>query len=353
MSMRTFFRRDSRGREEARPEYGSVKQPFADRFPAVWITAVLGISLLAFLFATDMRFLSPSNINSIMLDSAQILIMAVPMTFIMVTAGIDLSVGSTLILASVIASDVMARLAGTPEQIAAFEFPNAGMAMTVGILAGLLAGAAAGAFNGYLIAYLNLPPFIVTLATMGAYRGIALVLTNGTNNIHVPPQLQQNFGAAAGPFGIPLPVLLALVIAVLGWLVLRFTVWGTRSLAIGSNPEGTRRSGVRIRAHIFWLYVSAGVAAGIAGIIDLARFTSTSVEGHLMDNLDSISAVVLGGTSLFGGVGNMPGTVIGSLLPSVLQNGFIQLHLPPFWQPVILGVVLLAAIGYDTLRRRK
>lgn len=343
----------SKAREEESLLYGAKRQPFADRFPAVWIAAVLVVSLLAFSIATNFSFLNPSNVNSMFLDAAQILIMAVPMTFIMVTAGIDLSVGSILILASVVASDVMARVAGTPEQVAAFEFPNADVAIMVGILAGLGAGILAGAFNGYLIAYLNLPPFIVTLATMGAYRGIALVLTDGTNNVHVPQELQQGFGAAKGLFGIPMPVLLAVGIAIVGWFVLRYTVWGTRSLAIGSNPEGARRSGIKVRAHIFWIYVSAGVAAGIAGIIDLARFTSTSVEGHLMDNLGAISAVVLGGTSLFGGVGNMPGTVIGSLLPSVLQNGFIQLHLPPFWQPVILGLVLIAAIGYDTMRRRR
>lgn len=341
-----------RNRKVEKLEYGSAKQPFADRFPAIWITAVLALSLLAFSAATDFGFLTGSNVNSMMLDAAQILIMAVPMTFIMVTAGIDLSVGATLILASVVASDVMARLAGTPEEVAAFEFPNAEFAIAVGVLAAIATGLAAGAFNGYLIAYLNLPPFIVTLATMGAYRGVALVLTNGTNNVHVPNQLQADFGAAKWA-GLPLPVILALAIAVVGWFVLRYTVWGTRSLAIGSNPEGARRSGIKVRAHIFWLYAAAGIAAAIAGLIDLARFTSTSVEGHLMDNLDAISAVVLGGTSLFGGVGNMPGTIIGSLLPSVLQNGFIQLHLPPFWQPVILGVVLLAAIGYDTIRRRK
>lgn len=350
MKLRTL---PPKAQTHAAPGYGSIKRPFADRFPAVWITVVLAVSLLAFSAATRFSFLSPSNVNSMFLDGAQVLIMAVPMTFIMITAGIDLSVGSTLILASVVASDVMARMAGTPEQVAAFEFPNADMAIACGVLAGIAAGMAAGAFNGYLIAYLNLPAFIVTLATMGAYRGLALVLTNGTNNVHVPQELQQNFGAAKGLLGIPLPVLLAIAIAIAGWFVLRFTVWGTRSLAIGSNPEGARRSGIKVRAHIFWLYVSAGVAAGIAGIIDLARFTSTSVEGHMMDNLDAISAVVLGGTSLFGGVGNLPGTIIGSLLPSVLQNGFIQLHLPPFWQPVILGLVLIAAISYDTLRRRR
>lgn len=350
MNTRTLL---SRSKKDEQINYGSVRRPIADRIPAVWITGVLGISLLIFSVAANFSFLSGSNVNSIMLDAAQLLIMAVPMTFIMITAGIDLSVGSMLILTSVVASDVMARVAGTPEQVAAFEFPNAGAAIAVGVIAGLVVGLVAGAFNGLLIAYLGLPAFIVTLATMGAYRGIALVLTDGTNNVTVPPDLQENFGAAKGPLGIPLPVLLALAIALVGWFVLRFTVAGTRSLAIGSNPEGARRSGIKVRRHVFWLYVASGLAAAVAGIIDLARFSATSVEGHLMDNLDAISAVVLGGTSLFGGVGNIPGTVIGSVLPSVLQNGFILLHLPPFWQPVILGGVLIAAIAYDTLRRRR
>jgi len=329
-----------------------LKRPFADRFPAAWITAALVISVIVFSAFTQGRFASASNLNNILLDAAQTLIIAVPMTFIIITAGIDLSVGSTLILSSVVAAWVMAQVSGTPEQVAAFEYPNAGVGIVTGIVAGLLVGLAAGALNGYLIAFLRLPAFVVTLATMGGYQGLALVMTGGTNLVNVPPVLQRDFGAAKLFGVVPLPVVLALVIAAAGWFILRFTVSGMRTLAIGSNIEGARRAGIRVRLHIFWLYALTGLAAGVAGMIDLARFLSTSVEAHGQDALDAISAVVLGGTSLFGGIGNIPGTVVGSLLPSVLQNGFIQLHLAPFWQPVVLAVVLIIAIGYDTLRRR-
>lgn len=328
------------------------KLPFADRFPAAWITTALVVSIVVFAGLTQGRFTSASNLNNILLDAAQTLIIAVPMTFIIITAGIDLSVGSTLILSSVVAASVMARVSGTPEQVAAFDYPNGSAGIAAGIIAALGVGLLAGALNGFLIAFLRLPAFVVTLATMGGYQGLALVLTGGTNLVNVPPLLQRGFGAAKLFDVVPLPVVLAVAIAVVGWFLLRFTVSGMRTLAIGSNIEGARRSGIRVRLHIFGLYAVTGLAAGIAGIIDLARFLSTSVEAHGQDALDAISAVVLGGTSLFGGVGNIPGTVVGSLLPSILQNGFIQLHLPPFWQPVVLAVVLIIAIGYDTLRRR-
>ncbi|MGE3192104.1 MAG: ABC transporter permease [Microbacteriaceae bacterium] len=301
---------------------------------------------------TQGRFASSSNLNNILLDSAQTLVIAVPMTFIVITAGIDLSVGSTVILSSVVSATVMARVSGTPEQVAAFDYPNAGMGIAAGIIAALLVGLLAGALNGFLIAFARLPAFVVTLATMGGFQGLALVMTGGTNLVNIPPLLQREFGAAKLLGVVPLPVVLAVVVALIGWFLLRFTVSGMRTLAIGSNLEGSRRAGLRVRLHTFWLYAFAGLAAGVAGIIDLARFLSTSVEAHGQDALDAISAVVLGGTSLFGGVGNIPGTLVGSLLPSVLQNGFIQLHLPPFWQPVVLAIVLIFAIGYDTLRRR-
>lgn len=330
----------------------ALKLPFADRFPAAWITAALVLSVVIFSAFTQGRFASSSNLNNILLDSAQTLIIAVPMTFIVITAGIDLSVGSTVILSSVVSATVMARVSGTAEQVAAFEYPNGGMGITLGVVAALLVGLLAGALNGFLIAFMRLPAFVVTLATMGGFQGLALVMTGGTNIVNIPPLLQQEFGAAKLFDVVPLPVVLAVAVAVVGWFLLRFTVSGMRTLAIGSNLEGSRRAGLRVRLHTFWLYALTGLAAGIAGIIDLGRFLSTSVEAHGQDALDAISAVVLGGTSLFGGVGNIPGTVVGSLLPSVLQNGFIQLHLPPFWQPVVLAIVLIIAIGYDTLRRR-
>jgi ribose transport system permease protein len=334
-------------------EFGAARRPFTDRYPALWITVALVVVMVAFSAATEGRFTNSSNVNNMLLDAAQILILAVPMTFIIITAGIDLSVGSILILSSVVAADVMARFSGTPEQVAMFQFPNAAVGIPVGVAAAIATGLLAGAVNGALIAFLRLPAFIVTLATMGVYQGIALILTGGTNQVTVPPALQTEFGTAKLFDQVPLPVLVAVVVALTGWFLLRFTWIGTHSLAIGANEEGTRRAGVRVRLHVFWLYAFAGLAAGIAGVIDLSRFAATSVEAHASDALDAISATVLGGTSLFGGIGNIPGTVVGSLLPSILQNGFIQLHIPPFWQPVVLGVFLVAAVGYDKLRRRR
>lgn len=329
------------------------RRSISERLPAIWVTIALAATVVALAAATNGRFVNGTNVSNILLDSAQLVILAVPMTFVISTAGIDLSVGTTLIISSVVGARVMGHFAGTSAQVAMFEFPHAGRGILLGIVAAVVTGFGAGSINGYLIAYRGLPPFVVTLATMGAYGGLADVITDGKNIISIPPQFQSDFGTSQLFGAVPYPVLLALVVAGVGWFILRFTVWGTRTLAIGSNAEASRRVGVDVKRHMFMIYACAGMCAGIAGLIDLARFTSTSIEGHTTDNLSAIAAVVLGGTSLFGGLGNISGTVVGSILPGVLNNGLIGIHVQPFWQPVILGVALLIVISYDTHGRRK
>lgn len=329
----------------------SHKRRIDDRFRGIWITVGLLVALVVFTVALPgLRFLGGRNLANIALDSVTILILAVPTTLILISKGIDLSVGATLVLSSVVVALVIRELGGSPEEVQMMEFPQAAIAVPVAILAGLGTGLVCGGINGVLIAKLRIPPFIATLGTMGMYFGFAQILSGGTNQVFIPVEMQQVFGAQR-VFGVPVPVLLGVGIALVVWIWLERTRGGMRTYAIGANSEGARLAGVNVNRHLIRLYVFAGFCSAIAGIVDVSRFRATAIEGHTLDNLEAITAAVLGGTSLFGGVGGVPGTIIGSVFPSVLSSGFIQLRVPPFWQPVVLGAVLILAVWYDRSRR--
>jgi ribose transport system permease protein len=326
----------------------------SERYRGLWV----GLGLIAVVIAftsilPGFRFVGVSNLTNLALDSTQILIMAVAMTFVMIAAGLDLSVGSVLVLSSVVTAIVMAEFSGTAEEIRAFEYPQAHIGIPVGIIAGLATGTATGFINGLLITQLRLPPFIVTLGMMGIALGAALVITNGVNTPYVPDSLQRAFGAARIWGLIPLPVIVAVVVTAIGWIVLSRTKFGVYTYAIGANPDGARRAGINVDRHLLWIYSANGLCAAIAGVVEVSRFATTAINSHLTDNLQAITAVVLGGTSLFGGIGSMGGTVIGALFPSILQNGFIQVGIQPFWQQIILGIVLITTIAVDANRRAK
>lgn len=346
---------DARKQPKAKEAEGSEhRTPIDDRLPGIWIGIALLVAVGVFTVLTPaFRFAGAVNLTNIALDASQILILSVATTFVIITAGIDLSIGAILVFSSVIAAWAMGTFSGTPEQVRAFEFPNAGVGITLGVAFALLASAGAGLLNGILIAYLALPPFIVTLGTLGIFTGLALVLAGGRNQVTIPGELTELLGAARLWDVVPVPVIIAIVVAAIGWFILSKTRIGVYAYAIGANREAARVAGINIRRYTIWLYSFSGLSAGIAGIIDVARFRTTSIEAHTTDNLQAISAVVLGGTSLFGGIGHMAGTIIGSVFPSVLKNGFIQLHIQPFWQPVVIGAVLIIAVAYDTRRRAR
>lgn len=319
-----------------------------DRFRGIWVTIILAVSIAFFTFATpNFQFFSASNFAGIADAATTTLILSVPMTLLLIVGGIDISVGGILVFSSVIASLVIAAIVGE-----APNGPNAGIAIAAGTVAALATGAACGAVNGFLIAYARLPSFVATLATMGTFFGLAFVVTNGQNIVSIPAILQSGFGQNRLGGVLPLPILVALALAAATGIWLRRTRGGMRTYALGSNAEGARRAGVNVQRHLFRLYLFTGVCAGIAGFIDIATYRSTSIEAHTLDNLQAITATVLGGTSLWGGVGGMVGTVLGAFFPSILRSGFVQIYVPPFWQPVVLGVVLVAAIWFDAWRHR-
>jgi ribose transport system permease protein len=192
---------------------------------------------------------------------------------------------------------------------------------------------------------------IVTLGTMGMSLGFALLLTHGVDISEVPESLVLTVGSGRAA-GIPLLVIITAVVFVIGALVLVFTRFGRYTYAVGSSPEACRRASIDVTIHLMKVYMLAGMLSGLAGYLSLARFATTTLSGHLTDNLQVIAGVVIGGTSLFGGSGGMMGTLIGIIIPVMLLDGFVVLGLPPFWQQVAVGAVLIGAVYFDQLRRK-
>lgn len=316
-----------------------------------WIFVVL-VALIAFFTAVEPNFANPVNIRSIAADNAALLVLAVGMTFVIVTAGIDLSVGSVLIFSGVVAAQVMLVLGGDPQN------PDAGAAqagwgvVAAGVFAGLVAGLAWGVVNGLLVAKAKVPPLIATLGTLGMALGAAYLVTGGTDVRGIPQRFTSTVGFGLVFGVVPWLVVIAAGVALVLGLVLAFTRFGRYTYAVGSNPEAARRVGIKVDRHLIKVYALMGSLAGLAGVMSLAHFSTTTISGHSADNLAAIAAVVLGGTSLFGGVGKVAGTVIGVLIPAVLQSGFVTIGVNPYWQNVAVGAVLVAAVYLDQVRRR-
>ncbi len=319
----------------------------AMRSNSLWIFLALILIIVVFSIMKPSAFLGSYNIKTIFIDASVALTLSVGMTFVIITAGIDLSVGSVLVFSGVIALKVMIALAG-----GATASANAGWGtILVGVAAGLAVGVGWGVINGVLIALLEIPPLIVTLGSFGAALGLADVLTGGVDLSGVPNSFGSSIGGGSvGP--IPVLVLIAGVVTIVLGVVLHTTRFGRYTYAIGSNAEAARRSGINVNRHLIKIYALAGLLSGLGGVLSLAYFTTTTISGHTTDNLTAIAAVVIGGTSLFGGVGAMAGTVVGVFIPVVLASGLVIVGVQSFWQQVMIGVILVAAVYFDQLRRR-
>jgi ribose transport system permease protein len=242
----------------------------------------------------------------------------------------------------------------TMEAMSGGDASKAGWSViVVGLVVAVLAGTAWGLINGFLIAVAGIPPLIVTLGTMGAALGAALLLNNGSDVHTVPVILNKQLGYGTSLGIVPNLVLIAVVLTLVGAWLLHTTKFGRYTFAIGSNAEGARRAGIGVTAHLMKVYTLTGVLAGLAGFLSLAYYNSTTITGHTSDNLNAIAATVMGGTSLFGGVGSVLGTVIGVFIPAVLKKGFNITGVPDFWQMIAVGAVLIAAVWFDQRRRRQ
>jgi ribose transport system permease protein len=305
------------------------------------ILLILVAMIVVFSALEFSSFATVANLRNVTTDASVLLVLAVGMTFVIITAGIDLSVGSVLVFSGVIAARLMNAVGG-----------NSWGTILVGLLGALVAGSAWGALNGTLITRLRVPALIVTLGTFGMAQGAALLITGGTDERTVPPKLVDTIGVGRLFGQIPYIVLIAAAVALAFGVVLRFTRFGRYTYAVGSNLDAPRRAGINVDRHLAKVYGLAGTLAGLAGFLSLARFSTTTIGGHSTDNLNAIAAVVLGGTSLFGGIGTIGGTVVGVFIPAVLQNGFVITGVQPFWQQVAVGAVLIVAVYLDQLRRR-
>jgi ribose transport system permease protein len=304
-----------------------------------YMFAVLVVMFVIFSVLSPTTFPTQANVKNLVVDTSIVLVMSVGMTYVMVAAGFDLSIGSVLVFAGICAVKTMSWVGGQ----------GYGTALA-GLVAALVGGVAWGLFNGFCVTRLRVPALITTLGTLGAALGIANLMTNG-NDISVSQksmiQLQID-----DVFGMPWIVWLSVVVVLIGGAVLRYTRFGRHTYVIGSNDEAARRAGINVNAHLVKLYAISGALAGLAGMMSLVRFSTTTIGGHSQDALTVITGVILGGTSLYGGYGVVLGTVIGIFIPTVLQNGLVVQNVQPFWQNVAIGFILIGAVYLDQLKRR-
>lgn len=305
----------------------------------VWIALVLAAMLVAFGVLRPHSFATSFNLLNLVGDAAILLLLAVGMTFVIVTSGIDLSVGGVLVFSGVTAAKAMSAVGA-----------ESGTALLVGPLVAVATGLAWGVLNGFVVAYGRIPALIVTLGTLGMSLGGALLITGG---VDLRASSRLNLGLGLDKFlGVPQIVWISGAVTVVLAVLLAQCRFGRHTYAIGSNTEAARRAGVRVERQLVKVYGLAGLLAGLAGYLSLAKYGITGVSAHSTDNLQAIAAVVIGGTSLFGGAGTVLGTVIGVFIPAVLQNGFQILGVRPFWQQVVVGAVLIVAVYLDQWRRR-
>jgi ribose transport system permease protein len=293
------------------------------------------IALFIALSIASPNFLTSTNLSSVVRQTAVINIMALGMTLVIISGGIDLSVGSILAFAGLLGTRAMERHAGIP----------------AGLLIGLFMGTLCGLANGTMITSLRINPFIVTLGTMGIYRGLALIVSNGLPVHDIPPSF--SYLGEGNLLGVPFVLWILLVCALAMHVLLEHTRLGRYAFAIGSNPDAAFYAGVPVAFHTVAVYSIAGLLTGLAGMIEASRLMTGQPTGGQGYELQAIAAVVIGGGSLRGGEGSVLGTLIGAFIMGLLSNGSDLLGANPYWQQVIIGAVIILAVSFDELRKRR
>lgn len=294
----------------------------------VLILLIIGFGLIA-----D-SFFSVQNFSIIAQQASINIVLAAGMTFVILTGGIDLSVGSILAAAAVVALIVSG-------------IPDIGL---MGIAAALLAGLVFGLINGGLIAFLKLPPFIVTLGSLTAVRGIARLI--GDDKTVFNPDLPFAFIGNDSILGVPWLVVIASLVIIGSWFILRRTVLGLHIYSVGSNPEAARLSGIKVWKVLLFVYAMSGLLAGLGAVMVSSRLMAANgLQLGQSYELDAIAAVILGGTSFVGGVGTIVGTLIGALIIAVLTNGLVLVGVSDIWQYIIKGLVIIGAVALDRYRQ--
>ncbi|MEZ5934087.1 MAG: ABC transporter permease [Alphaproteobacteria bacterium] len=317
-------------------------------FLAKFAPLIFLLVLMAVFTLLEPRFLSSLNLFNVMRQVSIFGLLAIGMTFVILTRGIDLSVGSLLAFAGLVAAAVAkggfeCRFAvGAEAEAAGFGWPLA-------LLAAIAVGVLAGGLQGLAITKLKVPPFVVTLGGMSAFRGAALLFAGG-GPISGFDEGYRWWGQ--GYVGlVPVPVIIFLSFAVLAHILLRYTRFGRRVYAVGGNPEAARLSGLNVDRITLQVYLIIGFMAGLGGFVLSARLNSAEAVAGLTYELTVIASVVIGGTSLFGGIGTIFGTVIGTLLIGILLNGLVLNNVSSYVQQIIIGIIIVLAVAFDTFAK--
>jgi ribose/xylose/arabinose/galactoside ABC-type transport system permease subunit len=316
---------------EQRTWDGPALRRFALRYALVIILAVFVVALAL----TNRSFLTVSNLNVILIQVAANALLATGATFVILTGGIDLSVGSVVGLSGVVA--------------ALFAQDDGALTCAEAVGLGMLAGGAIGAFNGLLVAIAKVPPFVATLGNMTVASGLAFVFSDGQP---ISGLSDQFLGLSGTVHGISIPVMVMIVVVAIAWLVLARTRFGMHIYAVGGNAHAARVAGVNLRTTRLAVYVISGVLAGIAGVLLAARATAGIANSGTGYELNAIAAAVIGGISLAGGRGSLIGTVFGFLIIGVLDNGLNIINVSPFYQLIVKGLIIIGAVFVDSVTHR-
>lgn len=301
------------------------------------------IVLMIVFTALKPSFIDPINVFNIMRQISITGLIALGMTFVILTAGIDLSVGALLALCGMVAAIVAKGGAASTLSLSASE--GTGYGWFAALLAAVIVGSAAGFVQGQVITRLKVPPFVVTLGGLTIFRGLTLMLSNGGPISGFTSDMRWFGTGLVGP--VPVPVIIFAIAAILCHIVLRYTRYGRAVYAVGGNAEAARLSGVRVDRILVSVYVIVGFFSGLAAFVLSARLNSAEAVAGLGYELTVISAVVIGGTSLFGGIGSVGGTLVGAALIGVLQNGLQFNNVSSYTQSVVIGLILILAVAFD------
>jgi ribose transport system permease protein len=284
-------------------------------------------------------FFTTENLLNVSLQASITAIIAAGMTFVILTAGIDLSVGSLIAIVGVVSTSLLK------------VSDSYTISLAAALAAGLAIGAASGGIAGYFVTRFNITPFIVTLALMTIWRGAAFVYTDGRPIWNLPAEF--GFLGNGRLLGIPFPTVIMILVFIVSYIVLKYTRFGRYVYAVGGNIRAARLAGVNTKLVLILVYMISGVLAALGGILLASRINSGQPNSGLMYELDVIAAVAVGGTSFFGGRGTIIGTFIGSMLIAVLRNGLNLMNVGSYVQQVIVGVVILLAVMIDQIRKEK
>ena len=318
----------------ARFKNGVVRY-FKDNIGIIIALLVMCVFLVIFP-TTRTTFLTPKNVFNILRQNASNLFLATGMTMVIILGGIELSVGSVIALSGAVAAGCVI---------------NFGLPEIVGFLAAIGVGALVGMFNGFIICKTDIPPFIVTLASMNITKGIALVLTGGSPIRCMTDAFKFPGAGYVGP--VPTPVILMIIVFIIAALIINRTQLGRHIYAVGGNAQAAKFSGINVQKVKFIVYTYTGIMSGIAGVVVASRLYSGQPTAGDGAEMDAIAAVVVGGTSMSGGSGRLGGTLIGVLIIGVLNNGLNLMGVDSNWQYIVKGLVILLAVYVDFIRNKK